>query len=183
MFLESSVSTNIYLDVFFKTVSDHKPFQHLLDRAKGVPSLASAHIQRWALTLSAYNYTLEYKPGASHGNSDGLSRLPLLEEPSEIPVPGETILVIDMPTSLPVTVAEIKKWTGRDPTLGKLRRSLLDGSGIPDFPDFEPFRVRHFELNIQNGCVLWGGRALVPPPGIPRILEQLDVGHSFWPTT
>ena len=95
----------------FKIVSDHKPLQHLLDGAKGVPTLASARMQRWALTLSAYNYTVEYKPGASHGNANGLSRLPLPEAPSEIPVPSETILAMDMLTSLPVMARQIKQWT------------------------------------------------------------------------
>ena len=39
----------------FKIVSDHKPLQHLLDTAKGIPTLASVCMQQWALTLSAYN--------------------------------------------------------------------------------------------------------------------------------
>ena len=46
----------------FRIVSDHKPLQHLLGVAKGVPTLASARRQRWALSLSAYNYAVEYKP-------------------------------------------------------------------------------------------------------------------------
>ena len=161
----------------FKIISDHKPLQHLLDGAKGVPTLASARMQRWALTLSAYNYTFEYKPGASHGNADGLSRLPLPEAPSEIPVPGETILAMDMLTSLPVTAKQIKNWTDRDPTLAKLRHSLLVGSDIPDSPDFKSFRVRHAELSVQDGCILWGSCVVVPPPGRPKIREQLHVGH------
>ena len=43
---------------------------------KGIPQLASARIQRWALTLSTYNYTIRYKAGKSLGNADALSRLP-----------------------------------------------------------------------------------------------------------
>ena len=40
--------------------SDHQP---LLNEAKAIPPMASVHLQRWALTLSAYEYTFEYKPG------------------------------------------------------------------------------------------------------------------------
>ena len=36
--------------------SDHKPLQHIFSESKPIPTLASARIQLWALTLSAYNY-------------------------------------------------------------------------------------------------------------------------------
>ena len=38
----------------FTILSDHKPLMHLLSEVKGVPPLASARIQCWARTLSAY---------------------------------------------------------------------------------------------------------------------------------
>ena len=59
------------------------------------PSLASAHIQRWALTLSAYNYQIQYKPGKDNSNVDALSRLPLPESPTSVPLQGETIFLMD----------------------------------------------------------------------------------------
>ena len=31
---------------------------------KAVPTIASAHIQHWALILSLYSYTVSYKPGS-----------------------------------------------------------------------------------------------------------------------
>ena len=40
----------------FAILSDHKPLQYLLGETRGIPAMASAHIQRWALMLSAYNY-------------------------------------------------------------------------------------------------------------------------------
>lgn len=60
----------------FTIHSDHKPLQHLFGENRGVPSLASARIQHWALTLSAHNYNISYKPGK---DADMLSRLPLAE--------------------------------------------------------------------------------------------------------
>lgn len=47
----------------FLILSDHKPLQHLFSATRPVPPLASARIQRWALTLGAYDYALVYKPG------------------------------------------------------------------------------------------------------------------------
>ena len=45
----------------FAINSDHKPLRHIFDESKPKPSMASVRLQRWALTLSAYDYTIEYK--------------------------------------------------------------------------------------------------------------------------
>ena len=47
----------------FTIKSDHKPLQHLLGEKKGIPAMASARVQHWALMLSAYNYQVQYVPG------------------------------------------------------------------------------------------------------------------------
>ena len=51
----------------FTINSDHKLLQHIFDEAKPIPTMASARLQRWALTLSAYDYTIAYKPGVQNG--------------------------------------------------------------------------------------------------------------------
>ncbi|KAL5496563.1 hypothetical protein EMCRGX_G012869 [Ephydatia muelleri] len=65
----------------FVVYSDHKPLQFLFSETKPVPTMASSRIQRWALTLSAYNYQMVFRPGKNQGNADGLSRLPLAGGP------------------------------------------------------------------------------------------------------
>ena len=92
----------------FTILSDHKPLKYLFSESQATPTLALARIQRWSLTLGAYDYIMEYKPGKEHGNADMLSRLPLPEIPAKVPVPGETILLLDMLNSLPVTSAHIR---------------------------------------------------------------------------
>ena len=71
-------------------------------------------IQRWSLTLGAYDYIIQYKPGKDHSNADTLSRLPLPEIPTDVPLPGETIVLLDMLNSLPVTAEQIRQWTDKD---------------------------------------------------------------------
>ena len=61
----------------FALETDHKPLESLFNVKKAIPVMAAARIQRWALTLAAYNYTIKYKPGKEHCNADALSRLPL----------------------------------------------------------------------------------------------------------
>ena len=56
--------------------SDHQPLSYLFSESRVVPPMASSRIQRWALTLGAYQYSIRYKAGKKLGNADALSRLP-----------------------------------------------------------------------------------------------------------
>ena len=58
----------------------HKPLVTILNPTKGIPPLSAARMQRWALLLSAYSYTITYRATKLHGNADALSRLPLKAE-------------------------------------------------------------------------------------------------------
>ena len=44
-------------------VTDHKRLLGILTKEKGIPQLAASRLQRCAITLSGYNYTLKYKIG------------------------------------------------------------------------------------------------------------------------
>lgn len=46
-----------------------KPIESLFNKKKPIPTMTVARIQRWALTLAAYKYTIEYKPGAQISES------------------------------------------------------------------------------------------------------------------
>ena len=89
--------------------------------------MASARLQRLALTLGAYDYNIHYKPGSSHSNADMLSRLQLLESPPDVPLPGETILLLEQLQSSPTTAGQIKKWTNQDPVLSRVRNFVSQG--------------------------------------------------------
>ena len=61
----------------FTLVTDHRLLLKILGPKEGVPSLAAARLQRWALILSAYNYDMEYIAGANNKEADMMSRLPV----------------------------------------------------------------------------------------------------------
>ena len=93
----------------FVIKSDHKPLQYIFAHYRPVPQLASARLQRWALILGAYNCRLQNTPGSELSHADGLSRLPLPEVPTEIPLPGDTILLREAGAIAPQRRADCSK--------------------------------------------------------------------------
>ncbi len=102
--------------------------------------MASARIQRWALTLSASNYQIKFKAGSENANADLLSRLPLPETPAHMPEPGDTVLMMETPASSVVTAARIKAWTAKDPVLSQVTDMLLQGKTPPDSAELRPYK-------------------------------------------
>ena len=111
----------------FKIYTDHKPLLGLLNPEKVTPLTASSRMQRWALTLLAYEYELLYRPGNENGNADGLSRLPVLDVPRTTPVPGDIVHLLETINTSPVDATKIKLWTARDPVLSQVLQFVLQG--------------------------------------------------------
>ena len=61
----------------FILVTDHKPLLVLFGPTQATPALVANRLARWALTLSQYQYTIEYRKTCNHSNADALSRLPV----------------------------------------------------------------------------------------------------------
>ena len=157
--------------------SDHKPLRHIFDESKPIPSMASARLQHWALTLSAYDYSIAYKPGAQNGNADLFSRLPLPEAPKEVPMPGETVLLLETLQSSPITATQIKAWTARDSVLSRVVERVLSGWSSTSDETLIPYQRRKDELSLEDGCVMWGNRVVVPEVGRQQVLQELHVDH------
>ena len=81
--------------------------------------MASSRLQRWALTLSSYRYSVVFRRGRDNSNADALSRLPLPDSPPSVPVPGDILVTMEHLTT-PVHARQIKLWTSKDPVLSKV---------------------------------------------------------------
>jgi len=162
----------------FTILSDHKPLQYLFKESSPMPAMASARIQRWALTLAAYDYKIVYKPGSTHANADMLSRLPLPHTPSEIGTLGETVLLMDMLQSVPVTAQQIKQWTDRDPVMSVVRSFVLNGWPTTTV-DVQPEDVKPYQnhkTELKSPCRM-SNVIVVPLPRRAKIMEQLHDCH------
>lgn len=140
--------------------------------------MAASRIQRWALTLAAYEYKIVYKEGSKNGNVDGLSRLLLKSSLERTPLPGDTILLLKHLETAPVNAHDIQRWTRKDIILSTVLRYILNGwpSKCPN-EDIRPYYSRKNELSSQDSCILWGGSVVVTEPGRDAMLSELHQGH------
>ncbi|VDH91898.1 Hypothetical predicted protein [Mytilus galloprovincialis] len=140
--------------------------------------MAAARIQRWAWTLSTYEYKIFYKKGKKNSNPDALSRLPL-NRVGKTEVPAEMIMLMDHMDSTPVTAQQIKAWTRKDPILGQITNYVLKGwPNYRDNDEMKPYFSRKTELSVFDSCLLWGNRVVIPNPGRDIILQELHEGHQ-----
>ena len=85
----------------------------------GIPILAAARMQRWALLLAAYQYDIEYRSTAKHANADCMSRLPLKD--NHLSPHNEVKQVNQLQfDSLPVNAHQIRTATRHDPLLARI---------------------------------------------------------------
>ena len=92
----------------FAHLEDHKPLMYLFRATKPTSTMASAWIQRWALILSSYDYEIQYRQGSQQANADGCNRLPLPVSFQKIPIPGETILMMEHLDTMPVSAKQVR---------------------------------------------------------------------------
>jgi len=99
----------------FWLVTYHKPLTTVLSPKAGLPALAAALLQRWAIILSAYSYDIVFQPTKSHANADCLSGLPL-------PLMTASLFNVQQNVTLPVTPQQLRSEIVKDPLLLKVLR-------------------------------------------------------------
>ena len=167
----------------FNLITDHKPLLTIFNPAKGIPETAASRLQRWAIILSAYDFVVQYKPTAKHGNADGLSRLPLnVTEPDDLSEEADVVCAIEEQQldCLPIQSCDIQKATMQDPVLSQVYSYTLNGwpTSSKSLPDkVKPFFSKRFELTVNSRCLLWGIRVVIPNKFHPAILHLLHDGH------
>jgi len=164
----------------FEIKTDHKPLTYIFSESRATPTMASGRIQRWALTLGGYDYSIQYQEGKNMANTDAPSQLPLPVSHPEVPRPPEVVHSSTTFDSTPLSSAQIRVWTDNDPTLHVVRRRVQEGWPAEDKEDRQdllPFFRRRYELSTEGGCVLWGCRVVVPEKGRKRALNLLHEAH------
>ena len=85
--------------------------------------------------------------------------------------------MVESSQEAPVTDMQIARSTKKDPLLAKVSRCIQEG--WPEIPEEElrPFWNRKLELSLHDGCIVWGGRVVVPGVWREHLLSELHGGH------
>ena len=139
----------------FTIYSDHQ-LKYLFSESRQMPVMAASRIQRWALTVGGYQYTIQHRPGPRMANA-ALSHLLLPDQPSDsqIPLPGDVDLLLNHLSEVIVTASQIKAWTEKDPILSKVHHLILHGWPTSNSDaTLQPYFNCKDELSVVNGCVV-----------------------------
>ena len=91
--------------------------------------MTAARIQRWAIFLSAYNYTVKYRSGSENSNVDFCSRF-LSNEKGQFSSVKKQVFRTEL-IHAPVTSKEIREFSKRDLIISNVIDFALFGCDLP----------------------------------------------------
>lgn len=157
----------------FTLVSDHQPLQYIFGKHKNIPVTAASRIQRWALILSGYRYSIVYKKGSLISNADALSRLPNSESTNV----SDTLYSFNLEESVPLSYVDIAKTSQKDVNITKVMELTLKGWPNSVSAEYKPYFSKRNELSVERNCLFWGNKVVVPTSLRESILQLFHEQH------
>jgi transposase InsO family protein len=171
-----------------KLHTDHKPLLAIFGAKRGIPAHSANRLQRWALILMAYDFTIQYISTNSFGYADVLSRLINQQVP-----PDEEFVIAAIKTEssinqviqqtinqLPLTHKQISYETSKDIVLQQVLQYVQNNWNSytnTDNIELQQYYHRRNELTFSNDCLLFGDRVVIPKIFRKRVLKQIHKAH------
>lgn len=164
----------------FLLLTDHKPLLSIFNPNKQLPTMAAHRIQRWAITLMAYNFEIKYRKTTDHANADALSRLPIGMD-KKFDKEEESCHFISF-DKFPLKT-EIYKYSKLDKTIQTVCNFIKNGwpnKLSVDKQYLKPFFDRRDNLTIYNNLLCMETdyiRVIIPERLRQNMLNLLHNGH------
>lgn len=159
--------------------TDHQPLVRIFGPKKGIPMMATRRLQRYAIFLSAFKYQIMYTKSAEN-SADGLSRLPTPSDAEHQETEFTYLNYISQESEICLDDRVIARETRRDKTLAEVRRYIE--LGWPNkgtiASELKPYETRRDELAMEQDCIMWGHRVVVPGKLQPAVLKELHANHA-----
>ena len=161
----------------FKLVVDNKPLSSII--SKKLPSMASSGLQRWTLKMLEYDFHIEVRKSHQIPVVDWLSRmkqdLPRNND-SEEDFKLYFLETMDKLSKI-ITSKTVARETSNDPILSKVSRYVKDG-WLPEVSEaFKSYHTNYPKHTLESGCLMWGGRVVIPLKLRETIMNNLHTSH------
>lgn len=159
--------------------TDNEPLKFIFREKKNLSVMLQSQLIRWAYFLSGFTYKIEVVKSKPNGNCDALSRLPI-QDKSLVFEEDFTIINYVEINMRSVDFKVLARETIKDPILSRTIKFLRQGS--PKNPEFKNdveknlFKKR-LELSVEDNCLLWGFRVVIPESLRKAVLSLLRASH------
>lgn len=161
----------------FTLVTDNKPLLTIFGPKKGIPPLSASRLQRWAVTLSSFDYNIEFVK-SQNNIADALSRLPVEAGPDSEQVEKIELNYVTNNNYFKIDSNLIEDLTKNDLILKGIYKFIKNGwPNSCQNKNLKPYFNRSSELHIQGGCIMLGYRIVIPTNLRNKILSELHESH------
>ena len=126
-----------------------------------------------SLLTRSYDKSIVCKPRTNIVTADIMSCLPL-QENLQVSMLGCIIHLMDHldDATTPLIFTDVPQ-----SILSKVYKVVQSGTNLPEEPLYSAFHIKRYELSIENGCLLWGSRLIIPHTLRQQILKELHQCH------
>lgn len=155
----------------FTIYSDHQPLREIFNENKTIP-IATLRLQKWAIFLASYDYSIKYKKGSKLANADALSKLPIGENKRI-----EHININSFSENIPIEKQLIARETRADSILGKIYSFVMTS-----WPENRSGIIKHYfnkrlMLSAEDGCLFYDKSIIIPNKLQVKVLDLLHSTH------
>ena len=146
------------------------PFKNLSD--------APPRVQRLLLKIQPYDFEIKYIPGKEVALADALNRV---NPQDKMEIKGLDLTIHELsPYMTPIQVSMICEEQKKDATMQILIQQLFQG--CPNHckevdPGLNKYWALRNDMSIEDGCIAYLGRLIIPPNLIKSCKESLHRGH------
>ena len=106
-----------------------------------------------------------------------MSRLPLKKGSTNSDYSEPDLFNIRQIEALPITSGQLKQATRQDAILSKVLMYTKQGWLAQITDSLKPFWHRRHELTLEDDCIMWGTRVIVPHKLQEKVLQELHEVH------
>jgi transposase InsO family protein len=153
----------------FTIVTDHEALKFIYSPTSSLAKSSAAMVQRWSITLSAYNYTIEHRSAKLIPHVDYLSRTATNDECN---ANVDCLLLQPLPVSRSDLILNTKRH------FGSVISAIKKGWSVTLKKKFPQFYARRDDLSVTpEGILCLNDRIIIPPSMRTYILNDLHSGH------